>query len=400
MDFAVSREDQEFREQLRAFLKREIPADWPMVNEYDAHLSDEGDRIWKFVLGMRKKLADTGWLTMAWPREDGGQGASPMRQTIYAEEMTYCRAPGHDIQGIHMVGPMLMTYGTNDQRKKYLGRIARGDIVWCQGFSEPNAGSDLAALETRAFPDRDEYVINGRKIWTSWAHRADFCHLLARTGTPESRHKGISYFLVDMKSPGITAKPIYNLTGRSHFCQVTFEDVRVPLENMIGQKNRGWYVAQATLSYERSGIRPITEGRRVLDDLVELVKAGFLSMNENSRAVMRHKLANAEIELSTARLLSYRVAYLQTRGILPTFEVSISKILGTEALQRVVNTGMEILGLYAPLKPESKYVKLYGWIERLYQMSLCATIAGGSSQVQRNIIASRGLGLPHDKVTV
>ena len=263
MEFQFSPEDETFRRDVRAFIGRELPSDWEGGGSYP----DEEDR--GLTLRMRKKMADNGWLTMHWPEEYGGQNASPVRSTISSEELTYHRAPDRDIFGVRMMGPTLMLYGSEEQKQAHLPPVARGEIQWCQGYSEPESGSDLASLSTRAVIDRDEPVINGSKIWTSMAHRADWIMLLARTDPDAPKHRGISFILVDMKSPGIQVRPIENMAGRHEFNQVIFDDVRVPRSNVLGEENRGWYVAVTLLDFERSSIDYSPTSRRLLDETRE-----------------------------------------------------------------------------------------------------------------------------------
>ena len=266
MDFSFSAEDEGFRRELGEFLRRELPPDW----EGGGRWPEEAD--WEVTCEMRKKLAQRGWLTMHWPREYGGQGATPIRSTIFNEEMSYNRAPGRDIFGVRMLAPTLMIYGTEAQKRAFLPPIARGEVQWCQGYSEPGSGSDLASLQTKAVSDGDDYLIDGSKIWTTLAHRADWIMLLARTDPDAPKHKGISFMLVDMRSPGVSVQPVYNMTGGHDFNEVLFDNVRVPKSNLVGEENQGWYVAVTLLDFERSGIDYSATSRRLLGDLVDFVR--------------------------------------------------------------------------------------------------------------------------------
>ncbi|HEY8768116.1 MAG TPA: acyl-CoA dehydrogenase family protein, partial [Dehalococcoidia bacterium] len=257
-------------------------------------------------------------------------------------------------------------------------------------FSEPAAGSDLAALETRAVLDGDHFVVNGQKIWTSLAHRADWCILLVRTDPDAPKHKGISYLLADMRLPGIQVAPLVDITGRHAFNQIFFEDVRVPRACLVGELNRGWYVAAATLDFERSGINRVVAGVRVFEELVE-----FTRLKATHNRGVRAKLAELAIELAAGRLLAYRVASMQAKGQLPNAEASMSKMYGSELQQRLANAGMQIMGL--PGQVESgRWAPLAGRLEQYYLSTSALTVAAGTSEVQRNIIAGRGLGLPRD----
>ena len=248
MRFDFTPEESDFRRKLSAFLDGALPADWhgPADESRDDH--------WALNQQIKKGLADRGWFVMSWPTEYGGADSSPMMNTIFAEEMAYRRAPGHDRFGTRMLGPTLMRFGSDSQRAEHLGAIARGEVQWCQGYSEPNSGSDLASLQTRAVLDGDNFIVNGAKIWTSLAHRADMMFMLVRTDPDAAPHKGISLLLVDMKTPGIQVLPIINMAGVHSFNQVVFDDVRVPQANLVGDLNDGWRVGMTVLNFERSGI--------------------------------------------------------------------------------------------------------------------------------------------------
>ena len=390
MEFQFTAQEEAFRTELQDFLARELPSDWSSTE-----LDDRDEETWKFTLEMRRKLAARGWLTMAWPKEYGGQDASPMLQLIFEETLAYHRAPGRDIFGLRMLAPTLMLYGTDEQKRKYLPPIARGEVQWCQGYSEPEAGSDLASLATSAVADGDDFVVNGTKIWTSLAHRADHIMLLARTDPDAPKHRGISFLLADMTAPGVEVKPIENLAGHHHFNMITFEEVRVPRENLVGELNRGWYVGATLLDFERSAVEYSADARRTIHDLVRFWKeTGRRDRAVDNDALVRRKLADLAIRAEVSRLVSYRVASMQSSGELPNKEASMAKLLGTELQQRVAKEGMSILGLYGQLAPGSRYAPLQGRIEEAALLSTSATIAAGTSEIQRGIIATRGLGLP------
>ncbi len=391
MDFRFAPEEEAFRQELRDFLKEHLPRGWGGRNDREPLPPDEAKLAEEFT----KALARKGWLTLAWPLEYGGQGASATRQLVYNEEMSYQRAPGAANQGASLVGPTLMVHGTDEQRRRFLPAIARNEIRWCQGFSEPGAGSDLASLETRAVEDGDDFVLTGQKVWCSGAQRADWCILLARTDPDAPKHKGISYFLTDMKSPGLSIRPLVNMLGSGAFCEIFLDSVRVPRDCLVGEKNRGWYVATTTLDFERSGIQRVMYAMRTLEDLVEYARETTLGgrrLSEN--AAVRHRLAELKIEFEIGRTLCYRVAWMQSRGLIPNYEASVSKLYGTELQARLGNAGVNLLGLGGQLTPDSPWAPLRGRIESYYLASASYTIAAGTSEVQRNIIAMRGLGLP------
>lgn len=383
MDFRFSPEDEAFRSEVRAFLRAELPEERP-----------EGADGWRSARSFIKKLSERGWLTLAWPKEWGGGAASHMRQLVFNEEMAYWEAPVNDL-GVDRVGPTIMLHGTEEQKQRFLPPIVRGEVMWCQGFSEPNAGSDLASLQTRAVEDGDSFVVNGSKIWTSMAQFADWMILLARTDPEAPKHRGISFFLLDMTLPGVTVRPLVDMLGRHAFNEVFFDNVRVPRDCLVGEQNRGWYVATTTLDFERSGIQRVIGGRKTCDALItyaaEQVAAGT---TRPAYAAMRHRLADLAISYEVGKMLAYRVAWLQSQGQVPNYEASASKMYGSELAQRMARTGMELLSLGGQLAPGSPWVPLQGKIEALYLSSAALTVAAGTSEINRGIIATRGLGLP------
>jgi alkylation response protein AidB-like acyl-CoA dehydrogenase len=340
-------------------------------------------------MGFQKKLSDKGWLAMAWPKEYGGGGASHMRQLVYNEEMAYNQAPSMNM-GIAWVGPSLMLYGTDEQKAKFIPRITGADDWWCTLYSEPGAGSDLAALQTRAVRDGDDYVINGQKIWTSGGHLADWGWLAARTDPDAPKHKGITMFMLNMKSPGITVRPLVNMSDRHGFNEVFFEDVRVPASQVVGEVNRGWYHMAVALDFERSGIQAYAGGRRSVERLKQIAKQNP-QLVEN-RPSVRNELADRAIEVNVGTILAYRVATMQAKGLVPNYEASTSKLFGSEMGQRISLTGMHLLGTHGQLRDGTKHQivdQATGYLG-----SVSGTIAAGTSEIQRGIIATRGLGLP------
>lgn len=376
MDFRFTPEQEAFRGQVRSFIKSE----WPKAREGES---------------FTKKLAAKGWLTMSWPKEYGGQEANHLQQLVYNEEMAYHRAPGQTM-GADRVGPTLILFGTDEQKNEFLPRIVNDEVTWCQGFSEPGSGSDLASLQTRAVRDGDTYVINGQKIWTSNAHRADYIILLARTDPDAPKHRGITYFLVDLKSPGISIRPLMQMNGQAGFNEVFFEDVRVPASAVVGEVNRGWYVSTATLDFERSGINRMIGGYRTYEETLEYARAtpsrsGRGKLFDETR--VRNALADIHLSFATGRLLSYRVAWMQSQGLVPNYEASMAKTLGTELHQRLARTAINTLGLTGQVLA-GDHAPLGGSIPQFYLSTVSLTIAAGTSEINRNIIAQRGLGMP------
>ena len=389
MRFEFTPEESAFKSQLSSFLDDALPADWhgPADESRDDH--------WALNEQIKKGLADRGWLVMSWPKEYGGADSSPMMNTIFAEEMAYRRAPGHDRFGTRMFGPTLMRFGTEEQRTKYLGSIAHGEIQWCQGYSEPNSGSDLASLQTRAVEDGDDFVVTGAKIWTSLAHRADMMFMLVRTDPDAPPHKGISLIVVDMKSPGVDVQPIVNMAGLHSFNQVVFDEVRVPKENLVGELNDGWRAGMAVLNFERSGIDYAAWARIALEELIEYVtNDDSLVTAAKTDPSVRIKLAELQTEVEAARLMCFDVAYRQGKGEVPSSEASMSKVSATEVYLAVLDYGLELLGMYGALEMGSNQAELQGRFMKMRLYYTSGPILAGTNEIQKNIIAQRGLGLP------
>jgi alkylation response protein AidB-like acyl-CoA dehydrogenase len=391
MEFGFTAEEESFRYEVRSFLDKELPSDYEMaiINPAEDRYRDD---VWELQKAMARKFGEKGWLTLGWPEGYCRKEASPLLPVILQEEISYRGAPGWDGEGVAMLAPLLIRFGTEQQKKQHVLPIARGETFWCQGFSEPEAGSDLASLRTVAREDGDSFIINGSKLWTSGAHRADWGYLLVRTDpTAPKKYMGLSFLLLDMKTPGITVRTITDIGNGHGLCEVFLDEVRVPKENLLGQKNHGWELAMALLDSERGlDIGPIAAMRRLFEMLVQYVK----EVGKAGNPIIRQRLANIEIEIATARLLSYRAAWLAGKGLPCTGEVCMSRVFGYEAQQRAANIGMKLLGSYGQLLEGSKLVVLKGRIERWYLDTFAFTIYAGTSEIQRNILATRGLGLP------
>ncbi|UCH86478.1 MAG: acyl-CoA dehydrogenase family protein [Dehalococcoidia bacterium] len=392
MHFRFTPEEEAFRQELRAWLSENVPPDWEGV------FLEEEEEDWKQGRAFVKKLSQKGWVTPAWPKEYGGMEASPALQLVYNEEMGYHRAPiGSIIQAVGIVGPAILFFGTEQQKNQHLPPITAGDVVWSQAFSEPESGSDLASLKCRAVKDGDDWVINGDKIWTSNAHRSEWCAVLVRTDPAAPKHKGISFLLVDMQTPGITVQPIVNMANMHSFNQVFFDDVRVPNSALLGPENQGWYVTAMTLDYERSSLvaAGVSLAKRGLDDLVDYcreTKVNGRSLLDNP--LVRHKLSEMAIEIEVGKYMVYRVVSLQARNEPGSIEAAVCKLYNTEMNVRMTNSGIEILGLYGQLQKDSKWVRMMGRFQKSYLYAIAMVVGGGTSEIQRNIIAMRGLGLP------
>ncbi len=396
MDFDFGEDLEILRREIREFVKEELPPGWIMYR-----LEEENtDEDWEFAMSISRKLSKRGWLTMSWPREYGGKGATLWEQMVYREEAGYWGIPGVSmgVGGVDWVGPSLMHYGTDEQKEKYLPLIASGepDGVWCTGYSEPDAGSDFASIRTQAVRQKDGYVINGQKIWTSAAHLARWMWLAAVTDPDVSvKHRGISIFIVDMKSKGITVNPLINYTGYHIFNEVFLDDVRIPLGNLVGEENRGWYQLMHSLSYERGSIGPSAcgFGRRILDELVRYAKETGLFRDPN----IRHRLADMAIEVEMAKMFVYQIIWKMSRGDTLVYEPSMDKVFSDLVAERLATTGTEILGAYSqvdPLQRDSKCTKLRGCVEALYWLFPGISIAAGTGEIEKNIIGQFGLKLP------
>ncbi len=398
MDFSDSPSEASFREEVRAFVRAECPRalrtrahEWGTLGGGYRRADPELMRRW------RAKLAGRGWIAPAWPKEYGGAGLTVIQQFIFNETMAEERAPSAGGISVGWAGPTIIMYGTREQKAEHLRPILTGETTWCQLFSEPGAGSDLAAVQTRAIRDGDDYVINGQKIWTSGAHRSDWGILLARTDPDAPKHRGISYFLLDMKTPGITVRPLVNMVGAHDFNEVFFENVRISRNYLLGEENRGWYIGAATLDFERSSIANSVRQEQIVGDLIDFLRSqkGEAWLPSSRMAQLRPSLAERMIEAQVARQLSCRVVSLQNRNLVPNYEASIAKLYVSELEQRIAATAMAALGPYAQLRSHSDpRAPLKGRIPRFYLYSSPMTVGGGTSEIQRNIIATRGLGLP------
>jgi alkylation response protein AidB-like acyl-CoA dehydrogenase len=394
MDFRFTAEDEAFREEVRQWLKKEIPQRWI---ELDAGLWEETEESWALSREFQRKLGQKGWLAPAYPKEYGGLEMSHMRRLILSEELNYNSAP-ISIEAeisVNWVGSALMLFGTEEQKKKYVTEVAKGDAIFCLGYSEPNAGSDLASVQSRAVEDDDGYIINGQKTWCSYAHYANYCWLGARTDPEAPKHKGISMFVVDMKTPGITVRPLINILGRHSFNEVFFDDVRIPKSSLIGEKNNGWYKLVMALDFERSLIGTAAANQRIIDELVQyMIEAKHKGESFADDPLIKDELAEVAVENEVLRMMCYRIAWMYSQNTHPSYESSMSLLFCSELLRRLANVGMRVLGPYGQLDMDSKWAVLNARIMRIYLSALSIGVGGGSNEIQRNIVAMRGLGLP------
>jgi alkylation response protein AidB-like acyl-CoA dehydrogenase len=382
MDFRLSSEQQAFQDEVTGFVRSGLPAGWDEDHEsIDERMAVERD--------VMRRLAARRWLALPWPKEYGGMGATPMEQLIFNEQMAYHRVPGYVNMGVAWVGPVVMLYGTDDQKRDYLSKIADGTDIWCTLYSEPGAGSDLAAMQTRAVRDGDDYVINGQKIWTSFGHYADWGWLAARTDPDVPKHKGLSTFAIKMDTPGITVRPLVNMAGTHEFNEIFFEDVRIPASQLVGEENRGWYHVAVGLDFERSSIGATSNARRLVHDLV-----GYVGNSRRAaRPEVRTRLADHAISVEVLRAMAYNIAAQQEGGFAPTREAQMAKLFGAELQQRVATTALQVFGMDGQASRSTSPA-----FEHQYTLlrSVANTIEGGTSEIQRTVIATRGLGLPRE----
>ena len=353
----------------------------------------ELDECWEYNLHCAREFGKKGWLALGWPSEYGGSG-DMMDRVLFAEALGYYETPGVDIFGVQMLAPTLLQAASEEIKKEFLTPIGRGEVMWCELWSEPNAGSDLASLSTTAVKKGDEYIINGQKTWNTGAHRADWGFGVFKTDPEARKHHNMTFLLLDMKTPGITVRPIPYLDGSAPYCEVYFDDVHVPANNIVGQEHEGWAVVNLLAGFERSGIAGIMSMIRGLEQLVSLC-------NETERhgkplakdPLIRNRLAQMACELEAARALAYRVADLQNRNEMSLMDASAGKIFFSELGERFAFLAGDILGPYGQIRT-SRWAPLNGIWEKMFHEHFITTISMGTNEIQRNIIAWYGLGLP------
>ena len=394
MDFTLTPDQEALRKRVRAWLTTNIPDDWKKFGLSEVPRPE----AYEFLRKWQKTLHDAGFIGLTWPKESGGQGLTFVEEMILQEEMALQKAPPVlNILGVGMAGPTIIAYGTDEQKKRYPAKILSCEEIWCQGYSEPNSGSDLASLQTRAVKDGEHWVINGQKVWTSLAHIADWMMLLARTDPAAPRHKGITYFLLDMKSPGVTVKPLTQITGDAEFNEVFFDNVRVHERQILGGVNNGWAVGLTTLMYERLalGFGLQVRLRITLESLVDMAKR----MEKHGRGVtkdpvMRQKLAALWIDTEALKYTGARAVTKLLRGELPGPEASTGKMSWVDTHQRLQELAMEIQGPYAMLARGADVAVDSGVWQYSFLRSRANSIEGGTTEIQKNIIGERVLGLP------
>ena len=394
MDFTLTPDQEAFRQRVRSWLQSNIPDDWTKFGMSEVPRPE----AYAFLRKWQAALFDAGFIGITWPKEYGGQGLTFVEEMILHQEMALQKAPPMlNVLGVGMAGPTIIAYGTEEQKQRYPAKILSCEEIWCQGYSEPNAGSDLASLQTRAVKDGDHWVINGQKVWTSLAHIADWMMLLARTDPDAPKHKGITYFLLDMKTPGVTVKPLKQLTGDAEFNEIFFDNVRVHESRVLGGVNNGWAVGLTTLMYERLalGFGLQVRLRISVDQLVDMARR----MEKNGRPatkdpVMRQKLAQLWIDTESLKYTGARAVTKLLKGELPGPEASAGKMMWVETHQRLQELAMEIQGPYSQLARGGTAAIDGGMWQYSFLRSRANSIEGGTTEIQKNIIGERVLGLP------
>jgi len=375
VDLTLSDTEEAFRDELRAWLEANHPGEPPAGDE-------EG---WAFRVEWQRQLHAAGWAGVSWPKEYGGRGASPVEQAIFSAEMVRADAPSPaNVLGLAMGGPTVIAHGTDEQKDRYVAPILSADEIWCQGFSEPESGSDLASLKTKAVKSNGEWVVTGQKVWTTFAHHAKWCMLVARTDQDAPKHKGLTYFLMDMEQDAVQVRPLVQITGEPEFNELFIEEARIPDENVVGGVGNGWMVAITTLMHERSGIAFAAQGqiKRDLAQLVELAREHGVDEDP----VMRQRLAQLYIESESLRINAYRGLTQIIKHGQPGPEGSLTKWQWSDLNQSLTETSADIRGPEAPLKDSD-------WTYRFLR-ARANSIEGGTTEILRNIIAERVLGLP------
>lgn len=391
MDNSFSPADLEFQQEVRTFFRTEF------TPELKAR-SDDGQDVKGVAVEWQRKLYEQGWVAPGWPQELGGTGWTPVQKFIFETERCDAGAPDVVPFGLKMVAPVIIHFGNDEQKARFLPPILKSEDWWCQGYSEPGSGSDLAALQTKAEKDGDHYIVNGAKIWTTYAQYADWIFCLVRTGSFEKRQQGISFLLIDMKSEGVKVNPIHSIDNHHSLNEVVFDNVRVPSENLIGAEHQGWTYAKALLAHERTSIAEVSNSKRNLAEIIELAKQ---QSNYKGRLIddphFQRRLSDIEIELMALEYMDLRVLASMTAGDTPGPEASLLKIKGTEIQQALQELRMETIGAYsASLRVDKFQNELHreGSASRKeYMYGRAATIYGGSNEVQRNVIAKAVLGL-------
>lgn len=410
MNWKDTPEQAEFREEVRAFIQERFPESYEPNTTGEESLEPEDVWGYNWMVDIRSDdparrkaarewadaLGERGWVAPHWPEEYGGAGLGPLEEFIFQEEMMRAGVPTVNGIGVYLLGPTLIEHGTSEQKAEHLPKIARGERLWSQGFSEPEAGSDLASLRTRGVRDGDHYVVNGQKVWTSLAHYADWYFILVRTD-PDApkKHRGITMLLVDKDTPGVTVRPIVDIRGADPFGEIFFEDVRIPVANRVGEENRGWYAAMTTLSFERAGIGATIKYEQALRRLVDYVKSdeGRRYLRGDWGQALRHEIVQRYEEIRVLYNIARYTVSLQAAGKVPEYEASVNQLFSAELHQRLARTLNKAFGQFGRLWQREDSPLGAAYTHLVYD-SVAATFLAGTSEIQRNVIATRGLGLP------
>ncbi len=383
VDLGFTREEESFRHEVRTWLDANLPADWRHrgVGGYREEEETELQRDWQ------RRLHQGGWLKLGWPKQAGGRGATPVMQAIYQEEMARAGAPGIlGRLGVTLLAPTLLALGSDWQKETYVDKILSGELIFCQGFSEPDAGSDLAGLRTRAERRDGKWVLSGQKTWSSGAHYSHKSFLLARTDPDAEPHRGIGFFLVDMHQPGVEVRRIKQMTGGGEFCEIFLSGAEVDDRDLVGQPGDGWKIAMTVFGFERGGLAQAARFERAVAELAMLAR----ERGAGSDAIARQKIAQAQIEAHVFRLIGLRSLSKAQHGQAPGPEASVTKLYWSEMDKRLQETAMIVEGMFGALSPESGWQYGGMWAQ-------AETIYAGSSEIERNIIAERVLGLPRGR---
>jgi len=390
MDLGFSAEEEAFRQEVRTWLESNLPSEWANggVGGYREDADEDMQRQWQ------RRLHDGGWLKLSWPRDAGGRAATPIMQAIYHEEMAKAGAPAIlGRLGVSLLAPTLLVHGSPWQKEQYVEKILSGELVFCQGFSEPDAGSDLAGLRARAERRDGHWVLDGQKTWSSGAHYSDKSFLLARTDPEADAHKGISFFLVDMHQPGVEVRPIKQMTGGGEFCEIFLSGAVVEDKDLVGEPGAGWKIAMTVFGFERGGLAQAARFERAVAELATLARNRGAGADVN----VRQKVAQAQIEAHVFRLIGLRNLTSAQQGKAPGAEASMTKLYWSEMDKRLQETAVGLQGAYGALAPDSPFAVEDGRWQLGWMWAQAETIYAGSSEIQRNIIAERVLGLPRGR---
>ncbi len=394
MDFRFTTQQEAFRREIREWLEGVLPR-FQVGRDFIGRSEVEAEDT-RYSPAFSRELGKKGWIGMAWPESLGGHGLGFIEQMLFNEEMVRQRAPcGYHLPAERQMGPSILHAGSDEQKSFFIPQVIAGEVGFAIGYTEPNAGSDLASLQTQARQDGDDYVINGQKMWAGGAHFVEYLWTAVRTDPAAPKHRGVSVFVIPLKgTPGLTVRPFHAMSG-ARYNEVFFDNVRVPASAMVGEKDRGWYTVAHNLDFERSGIERVAQAEMQWEEVVGCAREMTVGRKPLlSQAGVQRRLAEVALELKVERNLCYRVGWMQSNGLVPNAEVSVSRLYGSEAGQRACQAFISVLGMHGMLARDSKYAPIRGKVLRKYLDSVANTIRAGTAEVQRNIIAGRGLGLP------